>query len=111
MNTNFKPFFVHHILPHWAITSKHFPRGFTAYISPCSDRTISVQVAMCSGKDEFVKKTGRETALLKAPEIINPRTLPYYLSEIRYKLFNPHTKGISSRLSDSAYAYVLKYLL
>lgn len=73
----FKPFFVH-INPHapGKRTNKH-PRGATMYVSPSEDERIcQVQVALCSPKDEFNKKIGRETAMKAGIKIVNRRMVP-----------------------------------
>lgn len=78
----FKPFFVHHQVPHYALKQPSSRRrGFTAFVSPGPDRTINVQVAFCGKKDEFVKKLGREQALSSKSVNINARHLASFLED------------------------------
>jgi hypothetical protein len=76
-NPRFKPFFVHHNTPSLkglSAKQRSAPRGFTAYIQPGNDpRTVYMQVAFCSSKDNFCKGIGRWQADKAPIKTINTR--------------------------------------
>lgn len=91
------------------------PRGFTAWISSSDKpRIINVQIAHCAYKDEFCKKTGRETAQQMPVLEINPRELPciladaylYCLPEKEQKFFKNDQRGVSRK-----FEFLWKYML
>jgi hypothetical protein len=113
----FKPFFIHH---HHAPGHRpnRAPRGFTALISPhydesndqmvCADpRMVTMRVALCSPKDQFVKATGRSQAAIAHAETLNKRDVPRMLHslsalcEIDSAPWN----------SEADWYYVLKHLI
>jgi hypothetical protein len=104
----FKPFFVHFNRPTRHSDSsklRHMPRGFTLKVSPGSEpRTINVQTAWCSARDEFVKKTGRAFAEDAPITTINPRDLP------RFALNAEHQCVLGARWEGS-YLHLLKYVV
>jgi len=79
----FKPFYIHASRPVFKTDNSrymHMPRGFTAFIQPSAgDRIINVQIAYCSAKDQFCKKTGRFQAVRKDYMYMNPRKLGQFL--------------------------------
>lgn len=67
-------------------------------------RMIKVQVAMCSPKDNFCKKVGREQALQHEIKEINARDLPKTIADYMAKT----TWG---RGHETQYTYMLKYVI
>ncbi len=108
----FKPFFVHFNRPVRRTDSsklRHLPRGFTIKVSPGDEpRTVKVQTAWCSARDEFVKAQGRQFAEAAAVNVINPRELPKFVADAEdkcYGLTKPALFGEETRL------YLLKYVV
>lgn len=110
----FKPFFFHHdelrgmskqTLKELSTVQRHRPRGFTMFVQPSDNpRMIKVQVAMCSPKDNFCKKIGREQALQHEIKEINARDLPKTIGEFVSKT----TWGCAWA---RGYDYMLKYVI
>ena len=106
----FKPFIIHYN-PHrpGKRPNNHAIRGYTAYIQPATgdSRSCVVSVALCSPKDQFCKKLGRETALGAVQQTINKRDLPRVLVDLDNKCHGfTWTTG-----RTYARDYVLKYVI
>lgn len=110
---SFKSFFVH--LHSQDLSRRVFPSrerrlaiGATFHIAPVSssDRLVAVRCTLCSPKDTFSKKAGRENALKADPIIINKRDVPGLIAEL--------SKGNVCGYAfdhEGAYTYLYKYML
>lgn len=81
---SFKPFFVHvNFNKPGKMTHKH-PRGYTLYVSPSDkgENLCQVGIAVCSPKDEYVKREGRRIAQEDAAIALNKRLLPGFVANI-----------------------------
>ncbi len=99
-----KPFFVH-ILPSKYQFRPHKYNGATVFVQPGGERTVNVQVAVCSKKDPYNKKIGRETALSHPCKLVNKREFPKFLAGLQ---------GYVDNAKDplpSTFEYIYKYLL
>lgn len=110
----FKPFFFHHdvlkgvrraALNNMSAEMRHRPRGVTVFVQPNEHpHKIDVQTALCSPKDGFSKKVGRDTALSHPVVTINARELPKFLGEQVVKT----TWGYGN---EQQFHYMLKYVI
>jgi hypothetical protein len=102
----FKPFYIHYQNPY--IDHHSNTHGFTAYIAPGKKkRECNVQISMCSKKDQFCKKIGREEAHKTVKITCNPRQVAKILGEAKQ-----YSTGLFSwRGNEADYYYVYKYML
>lgn len=102
----FKPFYVHENSGPGKITGRS-PRGFTIKVSPNGDdpRSVVVQGAWCSHKDEFNKKTGRSQADIAESKVINKRKIPHLVATMVNLVY------ASKHFHESNYYYLYKYVL
>lgn len=103
----FKPFYVHYN-NRSPLRNKHNPRGFTAFVRPVDDKLIGVRIVMCSGKDQFCKKTGREFAARAEEQFINPRDLARFL--LVYEC-DVHGIDYNFVMSDHSWDYLYRYMV
>lgn len=112
----FKPFYIHEIVKY----DKPGANGFTAYIEPSDDpRTVKFRVVVCSNKDPFCKKTGREEVDKKTFELVNIRELTELLAEYYikvnyskiYRNWNDKNYNTLIRHQSSKYNYIYKYMV
>jgi hypothetical protein len=68
---------------------------------------VAVQYAICSRKDNYCKRTGRELAATRTPKIIPLRNLPRELTDITAKA----AIITNSPLPRIDYGYTLRYFL
>jgi hypothetical protein len=102
----FKPFYIHYQNPY--IDHHHNTRGFTAYIAPGKKkRECNVQISMCSKKDQFCKKIGREEAHKTVKITCNPRQIAKILGEAQQYCLGMGGFGDY----EYQYYYVYKYML
>ncbi len=101
----FKPFYIHrHHLP-GKLSNRH-PRGFTAYIEEAIDSSfVNVRVALCSPKDQYSRKLGRQQAQISVQEVINKRELPKILAGLEYLC------ELNHKIDEHAWYYVYKYIV
>lgn len=103
----FKPFYIHiHRQP--GKMSSHFSRGFTVKISPDltePHKRVNIQVAFCSSKDQFCKKTGRKEADQKETQLVSKRSLPYNLVKLTNRV------GGKDWYNENEFFYLYKYVL
>lgn len=99
----FKPFYVHYnpYLPGVKLKSFH-NRGFTAKLSPTEDNKVVLQVALCSPKDQFCKRVGREVADEADELIISKTAVPGVLAKL---------SEYSFPVNDREFFFVFRYLL
>lgn len=103
----FKSFFVHENRGPGKLPNR-FPRGFTAYIAPNDERTVKLSIAFCSPKDQFCKRTGRDTAQATQPVVMNKREVPQALADAFNKIYG-YDSGYG--YPESAYLYTLKHMV
>ncbi len=107
----FKPFFIHFNRPVRRTDSsklRHLPRGFTIKVTPGDEpRTLKVQTAWCSARDEFIKKQGREFAEAAEITVINPRDLPKFVGQAEDKCYGMK----KSAFAEESRLYLLKYVV
>jgi hypothetical protein len=102
----FKPFYIHEQVAAGG-TNK---RGFTAYIAPGKKkRECHIQISMCSTKDQFCKKTGREEAHKAVVLTCNPRQIAKVLSEAY--VFCVYGAAQNADWAEHRYFYVYKYMI
>lgn len=84
--------------------------GATARVVGDTDTigTIGVQVAFCSRKDAFCRKTGRETALKAPTQLVPLRYLPNALSMVAAKVEKMNKRAF---VHPSDFSFALKYYL
>lgn len=105
---SFKPFYIHrqNNLPKRK-RNHSMSAGFTMLIEPSEiPRTINVRVTLCSIKDEFSRKKGREEVSKKAVLAVNPRDLPKLIADTENKLY-----GGKLPLAYGYEEWVYKYML
>lgn len=112
----FKPFYIHEI-----VTDRtNAPNGFTAYIEPSDElRNVRFRVVVCSNKDPFCKKTGREEVNKKNYEVVNIRKVTELLAQYYIKVhYNRAYENWSDedynrvvRSKSTNYNYIYKYMV
>ena len=104
----FKPFYVHCNSGTGKMPNRS-PRGYTLYISadPDNNRLCRVQGALCSPKDQFNKKIGRETAMSSEIKIINKRDLPTLVGRLDQVVYPDYE--LDELVQDRL--YLLKYVI
>lgn len=87
--------------------------GWTAYVEPGDDRNIRVRITVCSNKDHFCRKTGREEVMKKEPEIMNARKLGAFLAKHQAPIDYPFHKDKEGNLRylEGFFAYLYKYMV
>lgn len=71
---------------------------------------VDVQVALCSRKDPFCKKTGRNVASEAPVKVVPLRYLPKELARIQANLFAKQKVGMFMA-ADLDYTFALRYFL
>lgn len=101
---SFKPFYIHRYHQPGKLPNRH-TRGFTAMVSPITEDNskVRVQAALCSPKDQFCKRLGREQAARNSSMDIPKWQLPRVLAALKT------TTGVESTESD--FYYTLKYVV
>lgn len=88
--------------------SSHFSRGFTVKVSPDltePHKMVKMQVAMCSHKDQFCRKTGRKEVDQKEFEVVSKRMLPHLVTKLTEKV------GGKNWYSEHEFFYLYKYVM
>lgn len=61
---------------------------------PTTPGNYLVSVALCSTKDQYCRKTGREVALNKVPESLPLKDIPNYIANYHVRVyFQPSVQG------------------
>lgn len=105
----FKPFYVHINHGPGPLPSK-WARGATILVSPIEgdDRNVHMQVTVCSRKDQFCKKTGREEAAKQEKFVVNKRVVPHRVADIGGLTINTPK---STQWNRGVYDYLYRYML
>lgn len=101
---SFKPFYIHRYHQPGKLPNRH-TRGFTAFVSPINgdNQHVQIQASLCSPKDQFSRKLGRQHAETTTAEVIRKRDLPNILALL------DRTRGVES--SEQNFMYTLKYIV
>lgn len=83
MSKQFKPFYVHVNFNKPGPLEGRVFRAATLLVSPDeNEQMCKVQVAVCSKKDEFVKRMGRDYAAKAPAQLTNKRALPGLVADV-----------------------------
>lgn len=106
------PFFVHATTPNFSYRQsaaiRRMAKGATFFINPVpgNDRLVELRFTLCSNKDVFCKKTGREEVIRKHPVVINKRDVPTLIAEVVSGNVAMH-----HYVTPTDYYYLYKYML
>ena len=102
-----KPFYVH-IIPEQFINKKHLKySGATLWFTEKDENEVFAYVTLCSKKDQFQRKLGRENVTKNDPVVIHKRQVAKFAALVDCKVF-----GQPEEYADEiSYMYLLKNVL